>query len=572
MKRLLYLNENGDFVLHDAQNTAGLYLPLVNEGGMISSVTPALGGDCKTDQNHFLLAPASAETLHESRATRNFWVTPAGGQPWSVTGQSAPQQTARYNGSERCTLTGGLLWQSTSRENTALGLLAETLSFVPAGQERVEILQVRLTNTSRSTLTLTPTAAIPLYGRSADNIRDHRHVTSLLHRVQCVRHGIDLTATLTFDERGHRPGNTIYRVWGSDEHGAPPAGFMPLVRDFVGSGSYDWPQALVCPTTAKLSHAGDTAEGGEMIAALWFSSVVLRPGQAARYQVVMAIDSDPTPWLTPQAVDDALRDTRRWWQRQAAQKVTAEDERYTPWMRWVAIQPTLRRICGCSFLPHHDYGRGGRGWRDLWQDSLALLLQQPPDAQLRSDLLNYFTGVRPDGTNATIIGARAGEFKADRNGIPRVWMDHGFWPLLTVDLYLNETGDYAFLEEVQPYFSDTLPWRGEGAPRTAPAAAREGTVLEHLLVQNVTAFFDVGEHGHIRLRGADWNDGLDMARERGESVAFTAAYAMNLDTLADLLDRRGGELPLPEPLAALLDTDEKAYADPAAMQQALQCY
>ena len=36
------------------------------------------------------------------------------------------------------------------------------------------------------------------------------------------------------------------------------------------------------------------------------------------------------------------------------------------------------------------------------------------------------------------------------------------------------------------------------------------------------------------LRGADWNDALDMAVENGEGVAFTAAYAGNLYTLADL--------------------------------------
>ena len=155
----------------------------------------------------------------------------------------------------------------------------------------------------------------------------------------------------------------------------------------------------------------------------------------------------------------------------------------------MGIQPTLRRICGCSFLPHHDYGRGGRGWRDLWQDSLALLLTDP--AGTRGDLLSYFAGVRTDGTNATIIGTKPGEFKADRNNIPRVWMDHGFWPLLTVELYLNETGDRGFLLEQAPYFRDTLPHRGEGAPLKEPGAPKTGTVLEHLLIQAVTAFFDV---------------------------------------------------------------------------------
>ena len=48
-----------------------------------------------------------------------------------------------------------------------------------------------------------------------------------------------------------------------------------------------------------------------------------------------------------------------------------------------------------------------------------------------------------------------------------------------------------------------------------------GSVLEHLLLQNLCAFYEVGDHNIIRLRGADWNDALDMAEEKGESVAFT---------------------------------------------------
>ena len=61
-------------------------------------------------------------------------------------------------------------------------------------------------------------------------------------------------------------------------------------------------------------------------------------------------------------------------------------------MRWVALQPTLRRLFGNSFLPYHDYGRGGRGWRDLWQDVLALLLTS--DEAVDDLLLSYFAGVR----------------------------------------------------------------------------------------------------------------------------------------------------------------------------------
>ena len=461
------LNPQGDFLLRHAQRYPEVYFPLVNAGGMISSVTPLLAGDAKCGQNTYLLAPASSETLHESRTARNFWVCLDGYDPWSAVGQSAPQMTRRFGKNcEEAVLTGGLLWQQVARTHKESGLLAETLSFVPAGEEKIEIMQVTLTNNGPAALHLTPIAAIPMYGRSADNIRDHRHVTSLLHRVTLRPHGVDLRPTLTFDERGHQKGTVTYRVWGGDEHGGAPVGFIPLVRDFVGSGSYDWPQAVVCPESAKLLRSGDTAQGSEVVAALYFAPVTLNPGEAAHYQIVLSIDDDPTPYLTPETVRRTLEATKAHWQQSSALSLGTGDPDFDAWARWVGIQPTLRRICGCSFLPHHDYGRGGRGWRDLWQDSLALLLKDPGNT--RRDLLSYFAGIRTDGTNATIIGAKPGEFKADRNNIPRVWMDHGFWPLLTVELYLNETGDDAFLLKKQSYFRDCLSHRGEGAQLSGP--------------------------------------------------------------------------------------------------------
>jgi len=72
--------------------------------------------------------------------------------------------------------------------------------------------------------------------------------------------------------------------------------------------------------------------------------------------------------------------------------------------------------------------------------------------------------------------------------------------------------------------------------RTAAGEIYRGTILEHLLVQHLTAFFHVGAAGNnVLLEGADWNDGMDMARERGESVAFTALYASNLRDLSELV-------------------------------------
>ena len=62
--------------------------------------------------------------------------------------------------------------------------------------------------------------------------------------------------------------------------------------------------------------------------------------------------------------------------------------------------------------------------------------------------------MRPNGTNATIIGKEPGEFIADRNNISRTWMDHGVWPWITTELYVHQTGDLQFLLEEAPYFMD----------------------------------------------------------------------------------------------------------------------
>ena len=62
------------------------------------------------------------------------------------------------------------------------------------------------------------------------------------------------------------------------------------------------------------------------------------------------------------------------------------------------------------------------------EGSLAGLFvtHSPESGETRDLLLNNCAGIRIDGTNATIIGSRPGEFIADRNNI-QVWMDHGTW-------------------------------------------------------------------------------------------------------------------------------------------------
>jgi cellobiose phosphorylase len=592
-----FIDEAGTFSLSNPHLNNYIYFPLVNEVGMMSSVTPTLNGDIKIGHNAFLTTPVSVEDLHNSRSGRNFWFYIDGFGPWSIAGASARQRVNIYEPSEadQVSLEAGLLWHKLTRFNLKAGVRVETTNFIPANRDQVELMQVTVTNIGEKPLKLTPTAAIPIYGRSADNLRDHRHVTSLLHRIWTESHGVFVKPSMSFDERGHKQNTISYVVLGIEEGGLPPVGFFPVVADFIGDGgTLEWPEAVVRKTD-KMVPAGFKIAGYEALGGLRFNSHILEPGESHSYIVIMGILNegvDPNELIARFGSKDQfqywLAENQAFWQKKiSGLTFKTANVRFDGWLKWVAVQPVLRRLFGNSFLPYHDYGRGGRGWRDLWQDTLAQLMMEPDGVD---DLLwNYYAGVRLDGSNATIIGARPGEFKADRNDIPRVWMDHGAWPWLTTKFYIDQSGDLDFLLRNQVYFKDRhvdrcrshdKDWHdGLGTQvRDHNGDVYQGSILEHLLVQHLTAFFNVGEHNNIRLEGGDWNDGMDMAAERGESVAFTALYASNLHQISQLvtvlLDSGVGEIEIATELLSLLDRISSPinYASVAEKQNKLAAY
>ena len=64
MEQIHFLDDGGTFALKNPEEVSGLYFPLASETGLKSAITPSLGGDCKLDQETFLLEPVSIEDLH----------------------------------------------------------------------------------------------------------------------------------------------------------------------------------------------------------------------------------------------------------------------------------------------------------------------------------------------------------------------------------------------------------------------------------------------------------------------------------------------------------------------------
>jgi cellobiose phosphorylase len=535
-----FADDKGTFKSDSAQSIKSLYFPLCNERVM-SSLTVDLHGDIKSGNNSFLLEPVSRISLTSSRASRNFWVYINKDKIWSATGVS---KDLRQIKNDSVSFEAGLLWQKVTRENKSIGLKAEILSFIPATNEPVEIMQVKLTNVSSQELKFTPTAAIPIYARGANNLRDHRHVTSLLQRIKLDKFGVISKPTLAFDEAGHKPNKNYFFVLGWNAAGEAAQHIYPTQDMFCGDGGdLEAPESVYENSLPK----EENIQGREPMGAFRFKAVKLGKGRSVTYIIlsgISEISSDinkaKKKFNSLKKVQDSFEETKKFWLDKAgALSFSTGNSDFDNWFRWVSIQPFLRKIFGCSFLPDFDYGKGGRGWRDLWQDCLGLILSGSKG--VRSLLINNFAGVRVDGSNATIIGSKPGEFIADRNDICRVWMDHGIWPLITTELYIKKTKDSSILFDKAAYFCDQHVWRSSKVNSHCQPSRYQGTILEHLILENLTQFFNVGAHNHIKLEGADWNDGLDMAKENGESVAFSCMYADNLNKLAKFLRDSGRE-------------------------------
>ena len=550
-----FIDDKGSFTVQDPHKY-NLYLPLTNQdGSFLSAISPNLSGDIKKDNSSFLTQPASIEDLRSNLlCRREFFI-------------KTDKETLRLSYPHKDIMEAGILYQKIIKRIKTLRV--EILNFVPYNLD-VEVMQIRLTYKGKKAVKIIPTSFIPLYGRGEANLRDHRHVTSLLNRIELDKYGIYLKPTMTFDERGHTVNNNIYFVMGYENKGKAAQGQFPTLDYFYGEGDIISPDAVeksIKPINKKLPEF----DGKEACAALRFSQRSLKKGQEATYCLIMGISRDKQKIKNAflrlnslSKVNKSLEETKKYWQeRLSSLEFDFKDKDFNNWLIWVKLQPTLRKLFGCSFLPHFDYGKGGRGWRDLWQGALALLLTEPDKA--RGMILNSFNGVRIDGSNATII-TKDGSFIADRNRINRVWMDHGVWPYLTTRLYIHKTGDVNILLQDAAYFKDSQLKRSRQLDtslnpkdyllRTKTKKIYRGSILEHLLIQNLVQFFNVGEHNIIRLENADWNDGLDMAAKRGESASFSFMYAHNLKDLCLILERlkkKTKNVALAKELAIFLD-------------------
>ena len=272
----------GTFIAENIQKIPCLYFPLANEAEMMSSITPDLKGDIKTDNNSFLMLPISRQDLSSSQSSRNFWLYTDKGA-WSIA------QAIEDNRKDNLMLEGGFLYHKLIKTNTRLGLKATLTNFVPTINDHVELMLIEITNISNSPIEITTTSAIPIYGRSADNLRDHRHVTSLLHRTEQNKYGVIVQPIMSFDERGHKINDTCYYVLGFDGNNQAPVGSFPTQEKFQGEDFNLNRPLAVFKNLAPNKLPQEELSGKEAIGALRFKTKKLKPRESAYFVLLLGI-------------------------------------------------------------------------------------------------------------------------------------------------------------------------------------------------------------------------------------------------------------------------------------------
>lgn len=174
-----------------------------------------------------------------------------------------------------------------------------------------------------------------------------------------------------------------------------------------------------------------------------------------------------------------------------------------------------------------------KGFRDVLQDSAGMATFDP--ARAREGLAEVFSVQRQDGA-----GVRAWKPYWDK----MEYSDGPYWLTLMTASYLRETADFDFLQEKLPFM--------DGPP---------ATVWEHMNRGLDYLFKDRNCRGLVRIRFADWNDGLDGPGKGGEGDSTMVTMSLvgalrELKTLARVAN-----------LKPNYDIDERIQALCAALEE-----
>ncbi|MDF2934945.1 MAG: glycosyltransferase, partial [Paenibacillaceae bacterium] len=192
---------------------------------------------------------------------------------------------------------------------------------------------------------------------------------------------------------------------------------------------------------------------------------------------------------------------------------------------WLLYQTLACRIWARSGF----FQAGGAfGFRDQLQDTLALLHTAPEFA--RRQVLLHAAHQYEEGD------VQHWWHEETERGIRTLFSDDLLWLPYVASRYTEHTGDQTLWAELAPYLVSEPLKEGEHE-RYEPTvlSGRTGTIYEHCLQAIEKALSRIGEHGLPLIGVGDWNDGLNLAGDKGRGESVWLAWF-----LAEILERFEG--------------------------------
>ncbi|HZY40846.1 MAG TPA: glycosyl transferase, partial [Anaerolineae bacterium] len=318
----------------------------------------------------------------------------------------------------------------------------------------------------------------------------------------------------------------------------PASSFETDRQKFLGDNGYGTWAAPLSLQQAELSNY--EALRGDNIAALMHHLDVLQPGETRRLitQLGQAASFDQArpsidQYREAAEVDRALASITSFWAEYLSKlQVDTPDANFNRMINIHNARQCYITKQWSRYLSLYQLGYGARGigFRDSSQDVLAVMASVPLEAK---DLIKKLLSVQKRNGSAmhqfnplTMIASEGDSL--EREDRPHYYSDDHLWGVLATCAYLKETGDFALLDEVIPFY--------EKDKQEQPLES--GTVLDHLQRAIEFTHGDLGAHGLPRLGFADWNDTINLAT--GAESLFTAnLYGRALQELIALSEYRG---------------------------------
>jgi cyclic beta-1,2-glucan synthetase len=403
------------------------------------------------------------------------------------------------------------------------GLEQETVMFVPR-HDPVKIIRVRVTNRGEAArrLSLFSYQRLVLGGTPSDSSRfvvtEHDASGVLLAQNPLAGQfadGVTFAAVLAGDDAMVH--HSADRAAFIGRHGSPaaPAALAASRLDGVTGAGLD--------PCAAFQAVHELAPGATLECVFLLGETVER--QAALDLV--------RRYRAPGAVQQAFDEITAFWRNtvsavQVSTPVPAVDLMQNGWL---AYQNLSCRIWGRSAF----YQSGGAlGYRDQLQDSSAMIYARPDltRQQIRIHAAHQF--VEGDVLHWWHTAPM-------EQGLRTRFSDDLLWLPYVTAFYINTTGDWSVLDEVEPFLTAPLLKDGEDEVYLKPSlSGTVGDVYEHCC-RALDRSLTQGEHGLPLMGTGDWNDGMNrVGREgRGESVWMGFFLSRIIKDFLPICEKRG---------------------------------